>query len=165
MYKRRPPFSGRLWSADCARGPPPRPSTRYKDRVQSDRINEIKKNEIIKERERFKKEIEDKIVAKVTEAGSIALSQRVERDKEFIDKFKQSIVLIGKTNLNGEALFKIPKGQYYIFFVATIAENTIMWNYRIDISTDNQYIELSNDNAYGLDSKIAKEVLDVISRN
>jgi len=67
--------------------------------------------------------------------------------------------------LNGEALFKIPKGQYYIFFVATIAENTIMWNYRIDISTDNQYIELSNDNAYGLDSKIAKEVLDVISRN
>jgi hypothetical protein len=122
-------------------------------------------NEIIKERDSFKKDIEEKISKKEIDARNIFLYQRDERDKAFIGMLKQNIILVAKTNLNGEATIKVAKGQYYIFFVATIADNTIMWNSRTDIFSDNQYIELSNDNAYRLSSNIAKEVWDVIYKN
>ena len=131
-----------------------------KSEDQSARINEI-----IKERDLFKKDIEEKIAKKEIEERNVIISQRDERDKAFMDMLKQNVVLVAKTNLNGEATIKVAKGQYYLFLVATIAENTIMWNYRTDISSDNQYIELSNDNAYRPDSNVAREVWDVISRN
>jgi hypothetical protein len=60
--------------------------------------------------------------------------------------------LTTKTNLDGEIDIVLNKGNYHIFGLAQLAENYIVWNLPIIIKNNNEYIELSNDNAYSLNN-------------
>jgi hypothetical protein len=88
-----------------------------------------------------KKEIENKA------NGLHELSKRY-----FKNLLEKSVILTTKTNLDGEIDIVLNKGNYHIFGLAQLAENYIVWNLPIIIKNNNEYIELSNDNAYSLNN-------------
>ena len=126
-----------------------------------------RKNKIAKERDIFTKELNkyigerDSSIEKIDKERDVFIKEmnnniktkKEEVELEFQNKLKENYVLAAKTNLNGETSFTVTKGDYFIFFIAEIAENKIIWNYHVALSNDNQYIELSNDNAYSIGNK------------
>lgn len=83
---------------------------------------------------------------------------------EYRNKISGNIVIVNKTNLNGEASVKINRGNYYLFCVAELASNNILWNLPLEIRKREQYIELSNDNAYSIGNiDLAKELSEAVA--
>lgn len=78
---------------------------------------------------------------------------------DFLLKLKDAYVTSFLTDLNGEATVTLPKGRYFIFGMAEIALNIITWNYPVDIASDGQYIELSNDNAFSFKQEEVSKLL------
>ena len=99
--------------------------------------NVSRMNEEIK---KLKEELDYKINLQFEASKSKAL-------KEFQDQAAGTIVLKQKTNLNGEALIKIPKGTYHLFCIAELANKYIIWSLPIKVDRREQYFELSNDTA------------------
>jgi hypothetical protein len=95
-------------------------------------------NDLVSEREAYMRLLQKKV------ADECELRAKI----NFLGKLKDSSLLVVKTDLNGEASVILPMGEYYIFGWAEIGENFIAWNYGVSIAEDEQYIELSNDNAY-----------------
>lgn len=83
----------------------------------------------------------------------------------YLGKLKESPLVVVKTDLNGEASVALQRGEYYIFGHAEIGENFIAWNYRVNITEDGQYIELSNDNAYSFSREDVSELLEFLSES
>jgi len=83
---------------------------------------------------------------------------------EYRSKINGNIVILSKTNLSGEASVKINRGKYYLFCIAELASNNILWNLSIEIKEREQYIELSNDNAYSIGNiNLIKELNDAMA--
>ena len=81
----------------------------------------------------------------------------------FQANLKENIVKAFKTNLNGEGLFTIIKGRYFLFGIAQIAQIKIIWNLLVNIEKKENYIELSNDNAFSIDDfNLVAELLDAL---
>lgn len=123
-------------------------------------INVYKKiiNKIDKEKQAFSEEIELKVskyYSDSMEKNKIEFQTKIEN---FRKKFIENTILTEKTNLNGEANIRINEGIYYLFLFAELADNKIIWNYPLNIEKDNQYIELSNDNAIAINDRLAETI-------
>jgi hypothetical protein len=81
---------------------------------------------------------------------------------DFLLKCKEAFVSVFKTDLNGEANIRIPKGKYYIFCSSEIGLNHITWNYAANILKEGEYIELANDNAFSFDEEKTAQLLRVL---
>ena len=83
----------------------------------------------------------------------------------FQSNLKKEIVASFKTNLSGEALVPIRKGNYFVFGIVELAENKIIWNLPIIINKKDQYLELSNDNMSSIysDDTLFGELMEVFT--
>jgi len=68
-------------------------------------------------------------------------------------KIRDDIIESFTTDLNGEALLTIKKGKYFLFGITQLGQSNIIWNLPVDIEEKEHYIEISNDNAYAIDSE------------
>jgi len=85
--------------------------------------------------------------------------------KRFQLNLKESLIKSFKTNLSGEASFTIEKGGYFLFCIAQIGQNNLIWNLPIEVKYKEHYFELSNDNAYSIDDDdLASELLEILER-
>jgi len=73
---------------------------------------------------------------------------------EFNNQLKDKIISSFKTNLEGQSAFTLRKGQYYIFGLAKIADNNIIWSLPFDVEKSEQDVELSNDNAHSISDDV-----------
>jgi hypothetical protein len=96
------------------------------------------------------KEIEKKIESLKLNLVAKA-KDNLQRAKEaFQSKFKENTITVAKTNLDGEASLRLKKGTYYIFGLAHIGDNFILWDYQIKVDEKNTYFEITNDNALAI---------------
>jgi hypothetical protein len=113
-----------------------------KHKVEAQKISG-KGNVLLKEISVLKKELSDAIEAKCKIYYENAT-------KEYQLELRKTIKKIIKTNLGGEAEFTMKKGNYFIFGLAEVGTNKIVWNHPISIVSEDIYLELSNDNAYAI---------------
>lgn len=117
-------------------------------------------NEIFKineEKNKLKKELQLRVNER-----SYFLKNKARDD--FQIKIKENLVELFKTNLNGEALLTLKRGEYFLFGVIQVAQSKIIWNVPINIEKEEHYIELSNDNAFSIDDdRLVAELLDALT--
>jgi hypothetical protein len=115
-------------------------------------------NKVDKEKQTFIEEIE----LKATKYNGDSIEKNKKEFQAKIENFQkifiENTVLTEKTNLNGEANIKINGGTYYLFLFAELADNKILWNYPLNIEKDNQYIEISNDNAIAINGGLTETI-------
>jgi hypothetical protein len=112
-------------------------------------------NDLLKEREKFSEYFSKKVAEKDKSYFEKARS-------EFLLKFKEVLVSVFKTDLNGEANVRIPKGKYFIFCSSEIGLNHITWDYATTIAKEGQYIELANDNASSFEDGKTAQLLKLL---
>jgi len=107
--------------------------------------NEIKKlkDEINMLKNELKSKIDERLIFYENKATN-----------DFQVELKKASSKTFQTNLNGEASLIIERGQYYIFGMAEIGQNKIIWNFPVNIKEKEHYFELSNDNAFAINDDI-----------
>jgi hypothetical protein len=102
------------------------------------------------------KELNELVTTKTLEKTEENLKKA---EADFTLKLKDAYVSSFLTDLSGETTVTLPKGKYFIFGMAEIGANIITWNYTASISSDGQYIELSNDNAFSFKKEEVSQLL------
>ncbi len=82
---------------------------------------------------------------------------------EFLNIFKEAYLLSVKTDLNGEARVTLPGGRSFLFCDAEVGLSHITWNCPVEIFKEDQYIELSNDNAASLEENEVAQLLMILA--
>jgi hypothetical protein len=112
-------------------------------------------DDLLNEREKFIEYFNNKVAEKSKSYFEKAKS-------EFFLKFREVFVSVSKTDLNGEANIRIPKGKYFIFCSSEIGLNHITWDYVTNVAKEGQYIELANDNAFSFKEEDTTQLLKVL---
>ena len=110
---------------------------------------------LLKEQEQFTEYFNEKVAEKDKSYFEKAKS-------DFLLKFKEVLVSVIKTDLNGEGNIGVRKGKYFLFCSSEIGLNHIAWNYAANITKEGQYIELANDNAFSFEEEKTAQLLKVL---